>query len=223
MAKRERIFLSDAHKDLYPVVLRAIPTRRDVPRIKPEVPAEAFFPENFDQLYEERHDYQANRKVLIRNPFLQALYRGDLGRETVNFRTYVHGYILQVLRGKLDETGMVFKSNDYPYDLPPDTAHNLLWYKKGVSRYDRAMYLSSLFAMDNLTEGDFIIYRNPVWEKSVLDMEHDHIYTRIRDAGILNPFPSVAQIHLAMIGAPGYTIDGLFRHFAQKSPSSVEN
>jgi len=65
--------------------------------------------------------------------------------------------------------------NDYPYDTSSDITHYVFWYKNAYSLEDALMISLSYF---NKTSNDIIIFVNDITNKSVLDINHYHIFVK---------------------------------------------
>lgn len=202
---------------LYAKCLEEIPLWRDIPRSKPKIPPTPFYPNNFDELYAARKKLQAGALILVREPKLHEWYR-----ETIAFFDQYEKFspdkfhpFRTNMRNDLERHRVVLRQNDYHYQIPDDTSHNLLWSLPRVSRQERARVLSRLLFLEGLEPGDFMVIRNSPHQKSVLDFPHDHVYTRIRPGvfGLFTPFPSLVEVSMAFAGEPGYTLDRIFSRF----------
>lgn len=216
MRRKDTLFEDPKVRELYLTCLREIPLAKNVPRGKPKTPPEAFRPANFDELYAARADLQAGRLRLYRESHLQEWYVGMNELALAHQRMNPEGY--HVFRTPLEEElrnrRMVIQPNDYPCPVPDDTAHNVFWYAKGVNRYERAKYLAKLLFHEGLNPGDFFLFRNPPHGKSIPEIQHDHLYSRIgpKGIGILRPCFLPVEVEMALEGEPGYTLERAFRH-----------
>ena len=216
MKKKDSFWDDPNVRDLYLACLLEIPLAKNVPRGKPKTPPEEFRPANFDELYAARADLQAGTMVLYRESQLQQWYLKMNELASAHQKRDPQGY--HVFKTPLEEDlrrrRIIIQPNDYPYPVPDDTAHNVFWYAKGVSRYERAKYLAKVLFLEELNPGDFFLFRNPPHGKSIPEIQHDHLYTRIvsRGPGLLRPCFLPVEVEMAMAGEPGYTLERAFKH-----------
>lgn len=86
----------------------------------------------------------------------------------------------------IKEEQFVFQPDNYPYDVPPDTAHYNLWVADPALTDDEvAQYLGRILKEFNLEANDVVIIEKPPVEKrppilmpSVPDIRHLHVFFR---------------------------------------------
>lgn len=221
MTRKDVLFDDPKLGALYLQCLEEIPLWQNVPRSRPKTPPEPFYPRNFDELYAARKNIQSGELILVREPQLHKWYRetGAFFDKYEQFSPDQFHPFKTNMRRDLEEQGVVLRQNDYHYQVPDDTSHNILWYRKGVSRQKRAKFLSRILLWEDLVPGDFLVLRNSPHRKSVLEFPHDHIYTRINTSGLglLTSLPSFVEVAMAFAGEPGYTLDRAFRRIQQSS------
>jgi hypothetical protein len=80
-------------------------------------------------------------------------------------------YIKQLL--KTNDYHLV--PNDYPYDISSNIQHYVFWYKNTYSLEDALTISLSHF---HKTSNEIIIFVNDITNKSVLDINHYHIFVK---------------------------------------------
>jgi hypothetical protein len=65
--------------------------------------------------------------------------------------------------------------NDYPYDVSEDINHYVFWYKNIYSLEDALKIALSYFKK---THNEIIVFVNDITNKSVLDINHYHIFVK---------------------------------------------
>jgi hypothetical protein len=84
---------------------------------------------------------------------------------------------MDAVKKELSENSIVFKPNTYPYLLPPNVKHWVVWCNKTdidkESIKDLRKKSSDFFSTDQI-----IIFRNSSELKSVHDVEHLHVFVR---------------------------------------------
>ena len=185
------------YQALYAQCLVETPLQKDIPRSRPKAPPAPLIPKSFDELFVARKDLQAGKLTLVREPIMQNWY------EYVNagFELYQKEHPDQwhpfksEMRRALDEKGVSFRQNDYPYQLSEDINSHILWYRRGFSRQARARVLAGMFLLEGLELDDFVIYRNPTYKRTVPEFPHDHIFTRRKPDGFtFNTIPTHVEI-----------------------------
>ena len=216
MPRKERFWDDPKIHVLYAKCLEEIPLWKDVPRSRPKIPPVPKFPINFDELYAVRRELQAGLVCVQRTDPMQEWY---IGMNALN------NWFEQVspdnehpfkadIREILERNGLHFAANDYPYDVPADTIHNVLWYRPRTSRQRRARFLSRMLYMEGLGPEDFMVFRNPPFGKTVPEFPHDHVYMRRGGAGwgVFTTSLLPVEVAMALNDEPGYTIDRAFRN-----------
>ena len=92
----------------------------------------------------------------------------------------INNYLMKILFRNDDK--IVMKENDYPYKLPNNIKHYLIWiYPNEKYKYIEVENFLKKFIENNkdLNIDDYILFRNNVVNKSIETIEHYHVLFKI--------------------------------------------
>lgn len=80
-----------------------------------------------------------------------------------------------------ENSDIIFKENDYPYKLPKNIKHYLIWIRpdKKYSWREVNDFLKKCIRNHNLNINDYILFRNNVVNKSIEQIEHYHVLLKV--------------------------------------------
>jgi hypothetical protein len=145
----------------------------------------------FDELFEDRREIQLGSIVVPRDPFLKKFYEDSAA--LFNEARY-KGYRLWEITngGMVALNGLYLDFNAYPYNVPKDTLHLVLWHWDDTPREQISFYLAKVFSHSGVGMNDFIIFNNPAGRRSMPDIDHHHIFVR-RNVKLLDKIAGVGE------------------------------
>ena len=82
------------------------------------------------------------------------------------------------------ERGWVIVNNEFPYDLNPNIQHLLIWIYPGKDFSDESIIGIIEDYMKNNGHSEYIYFRNILAIRSVLEIDHYHIFVKIPKLGL---------------------------------------
>lgn len=169
----------------------------EVPHLAPDPSSVSEFrPQNFYQIYAARRELQAGRIRFVRHPFVQDLYDDYLkliNKDRIDERNiFERGVEVHTARDGITLTDVSYLAE---YELPDDTTHELLWYREGVTREQRARGIAANLWLNGYSPLDVVVLVNPTNWRSVHTYEHDHLFVRWEGGNQhFKPFPNPLKL-----------------------------
>lgn len=165
------------HIALYEYFLRELRSAEGFPIEVPVIPPPIITPATFDELYENRREYQEGRRVFTREPLIQQWYvENYYWNQQIIFQDQT--LFDFIVSQTLSENPIVIGPSRFPYELPEGSLHFIMWYRDETTEEQRASELVGLFAGEGVEERDVVLMRNPTHRRSVPAFSHTHTFVR---------------------------------------------
>ncbi len=175
------VLASESRINLFRQISDAMPDESKIP-VSPKIPQVQEL-KSFEELYAQRRQYQSFDYSFVRHPEITNMFTRErelhevLKKAGINiFDELINGYF--ALAERNISKPIFWGPNSFPYKLPANTLHRVLWYEHGVEQEERAWFLSDLFENEGVGEKDFVIVTNPIFARSAPQHGHDHLFIR---------------------------------------------
>lgn len=161
---------------LMPGVLQAIHANDDLP-LEPESEHREAIPDTFQDIVDMQGDIRRGTIIIPRSPSVREKYR-QVRQKRKETGFSFQEYIDQLANGR----PFFIHENEFPYFVDKENAakHYLVWILKPLPRPVVARGIAEFLCDRGYGEDEYVLIKNPIFEQTVPEIEHFHLFTRQR-------------------------------------------